>query len=1104
MKRLCAAAALLSIAVTSVAAAGDYQPPRGNHDFPIYTNKPPGKQITANQVAATTPALSPEETRKLIQVPPGFEVRLFAAEPMVVNPVAMTWDERGRLWVVELYEYPKGAPKGEKGRDRIKILEDTDADGVADKVTVFADGYSLATGIALGHGGVYLGQAPHLYFLEDTNGDDKMDKQTILKTGFGMEDRHELLNGFAWGQDGWLYMTHGVFTHSKVRDPQTGDAGHDPDGFGVQMDAALARFHPVTKKFEVFADGTSNPWGVDWNERGDAFVSACVIQHLFHMAPGGQYNRQGGTWANPYGYVGDLPSKGLPAIVDFRHYRAAHAGLCVYQGDQYPAEWRGLVMLGNIHQSALNCDRLTPVGATYKAEKESKLLGPAGEAIRKKSGEKIEKGEDWKHVGPGNFLVSRDPWFRPVATHTGPDGAMWVMDWYDKYPCYQNAQADPEGVDRVYGRIWRVVWVGDQPGKPVSSRPSREMDLTKESNAELLKLLEHANSWQQRQGRRLIAERLRNKFDNQLFAGLFDLVSPPTTRQPASVEARLAALGAWSASGLLQSTNKLLGSLAGVATHDRDPVLRASAVRFLGERRNPPGSQEELTLWTTARSSNVLVRAATAVALRQYASDSLTVNELAAKRNIPTATSAFEDLLARPSVPGDTYYPHIVWMAMEPRVATDPKPFFPLLAANDNSVSAYCTHRVMRRICDLSDATARAQHLNAALQWLADNAAKTQLASAALDGLIEAMKSKGASPTIDLAPVFAKLTANPALAEKARRLATLLGDTSASKTLIAKINDSRASLDERLKGIQAARETKDEASRTEVVKLMTTEKTERLLLEGTRSLSSFSGDEIAYALTDAWKNYSLPVRRAVADVLVTRSKWARALLAGVENKAVAPQDISATARRALADASDKTIADNAERLLGRYRPPGADKLKLIADKRAVVLSGTADASNGHEVAKRTCFVCHKLYGEGADVGPDLTGVGRSTLEALLHNVIDPNEVVGGGFETTEVTLKDDSTVSGRVVEETDTRIKLVAAGPMEHTLAKSDIKLVNGKPAIRKTELSLMPDGLEQIPDKDFRDMIMFILNPPGDKRPWTPALRKELIGSEETKSAQR
>src|SRR6188508_1137671 len=180
----------------------------------------PGRQLTGVYAPASTPVLPPEEAAKKMTLPEGFEARIFASEPEVVNPVAMTWDERGRLWVVELYEYPKGAKKGEKGRDRIKILEDVDADGKADKVTVFADGFSLATGIALGNGGVYLGAAPNLYFLEDTDGDDKADKTTLLKTGFGMEDRHELLNGFAWGPDGWLYMTHGVFTHSKVRDPK--------------------------------------------------------------------------------------------------------------------------------------------------------------------------------------------------------------------------------------------------------------------------------------------------------------------------------------------------------------------------------------------------------------------------------------------------------------------------------------------------------------------------------------------------------------------------------------------------------------------------------------------------------------------------------------------------------------------------------------------------------------------------------------------------------------------------------------------------------------------------------------------------------------------
>jgi putative heme-binding domain-containing protein len=218
-------------------------------------------------------------------------------------------------------------------------------------------------------------------------------------------------------------------------------------------------------------------------------------------------------------------------------------------------------------------------------------------------------------------------------------------------------------------------------------------------------------------------------------------------------------------------------------------------------------------------------------------------------------------------------------------------------------------------------------------------------------------------------------------------------------------------------------------------------------------------------------------------------------MAALETKVADPQDISATARRALAKSPDATVVDHANRVLGKYRATGDDKLKLIAQKRAVALAGEPDWKAGHEVAKRTCFVCHKLHGEGSDVGPDLTGVGRSTLDALLHNIIDPNEVVGNGYGMTEVDLKDGSTVMGRIIEDAPTRLKLLAAGPVEHLIAKSDIALENGQPKIRTSELSLMPEGLEAMPDKDFRDMVWYLLNPPGDNRPWTPALRTELLG---------
>src|SRR4051812_39156104 len=454
-----------------------------------------GRQMTGQWAPATTPALAPDVAQKKFTVPEGFEVRLFASEPMVINPVAMTWDERGRLWVLELYEYPLGAKPGEKGRDQVKVLEDTDNDGRADKVTVFADGLSLASGLALGNGGVYVGQAPHLLFFKDTDGDDKADEKQIVMTGFGLEDRHELLNGFNWGPDGALYMTHGVFTISKVKDP------YRPEASEVLLTAAVARYFTQTKKFEIVSEGASNQWGVDWDAAGNPFVSACVIDHLFHMAPGGIYVRQAGNPPFPYAY------QLLPSIVDHKHHMAAYAGVQVYQGNQYPADYKGTILMGNIHDSAVHQDRLTPNGSSFKAS-----------FIR-------------------DFVRANDGWFRPVSTQVGPDGCVWIMDWYDKYPCYQNANADPEGVDREHGRIWRVVYTGDKSGAKVPPHPDG-MNLAKLSNEELARTLGHPNIWQRRMAQRILTDRARAGTDlNSIKLILSELAfsaQPPETQMAAN------------------------------------------------------------------------------------------------------------------------------------------------------------------------------------------------------------------------------------------------------------------------------------------------------------------------------------------------------------------------------------------------------------------------------------------------------------------------------------------------------------------------------------------------------------------------------------------
>src|SRR5678815_1053937 len=265
------------------------------------------------------------------------------------------------------------------------------------------------------------------------------------------------------------------------------------------------------------------------------------------MAPGGIYVRQGGTPANPYSY--EL----LPSIVDHKHHMAAYCGICIYQGNNFPDEYRGHVFMGNIHQNAVNHDRLVPNGSSFKA------------------------------LPDKDFLTTTDGWFRPVSEQVGPDGALWVADWYDKYPCYQNAQADPEGVDREHGRVWRVVHTGANLALKIGSRPDSKMDLRKLGDQELVSLLKHPNVWQRRMAQKLLAE--RSGGGHGLRRESEELEAIIVTEK--AVEMRLAAL--WALHGIVDMTAKppdfehnwltLLNSL----TQDSDPNVKSWAVRFLAE-----------------------------------------------------------------------------------------------------------------------------------------------------------------------------------------------------------------------------------------------------------------------------------------------------------------------------------------------------------------------------------------------------------------------------------------------------------------------------------------------------------------------------------------
>ncbi len=434
----------LRLALLSVLALLPLTSAHAQSEFGFDNRKPSGQ-----------PYLTPEESVKRFQLPPGWEITVFAAEPDIINPVAFTIDERGRLWVVECFEYPKRTPKGQKPRDRIKILEDTKGTGKADKITTWVDGkdwplhFDLATGIEVGNGGVYLGAAPYLMFLKDKAGKGKCDTFDILLKGFGSQDTHETLNTFQWGPDGKLYGLHGIFTNSVVD--------------GIKMNAAVWRYDTGAKHFDIFAEGTSNPWGMDFDRRGQCYLACCVIPHLFHMVPGGTYKRQAGGSNNPYAY--GL----LNEICDHVHHKEsgwAHAGLLFLEGPNVPEEYRGSMLMGSIHGCSIKRDTLRPNGSSF-------IAGHAPD-----------------------FAVSGDKNFRPINLRYGPDGSIYVIDWHDQNPCHQ---APANSWDMTHGRIYKISRKGAKPQPPV--------DLGKYSNKQLIELLKNDNPYYYRTALRLLHER---------------------------------------------------------------------------------------------------------------------------------------------------------------------------------------------------------------------------------------------------------------------------------------------------------------------------------------------------------------------------------------------------------------------------------------------------------------------------------------------------------------------------------------------------------------------------------------------------------------------
>ena len=550
---------------------------------------------------ATNAGLSGEAAARAMKVPQGFSVRLAAAEPDIVRPIAFTLDDRGRLWVAEAHTYPTRAPEGQ-GKDRILILEDTNGDGRLDRRKVFIEQLNLVSGLEVGFGGVWVGAAPYLMFIPAKD-DRPTGPPQILLDGWGYQDTHETLNTFIWGPDGWLYGTHGVFTHSNVGKPGA------PDSERQRLNAGIWRYHPTRHVFEVFAEGTSNPWGLDFNDYGHAFTTACVIEHLYHVVQGARYKRQSGKHFNPHIY------DDIKTVADHVHWVGrkgphagngrsdsaggghAHVGAMIYLGgDNWPREYRDAIFMNNIHGHRTNSDLLQRNGSGYTA-----THGP-------------------------DFLNANDSWSQMLNFRYGPDGSVHVIDWYDKNQCHST---NPDVHNKTLGRIFKISHEKDR---------WVQVDLAAQSSDRLVEMQLHRNDWYVRQARRILQERGP---DPKVHARLKNILqtNPDVTR-------KLRALWALHVTEGLSAEDKL--QLLG---HDSEYV-RSWAIALLAEDRNPPDAALQRFAAMSRDDGSALVRVSLASALQRVP---------AAKR-----WEVVAGLLARAEDALDHNQPLMVWYAAEP------------------------------------------------------------------------------------------------------------------------------------------------------------------------------------------------------------------------------------------------------------------------------------------------------------------------------------------------------------------------------------------------------------------------------------------------------
>ncbi len=954
--------------------------------------------------------LSAAQAASEMKLPDGFQVTVGASEPDVMQPIAMAIDDRGRVWIAEAYEYPIRAD-GDKGRDRILIFEDTDGDGSLDKKIVFAEGFNLISGLEVGFGGVWVGAAPYLMFIADENGDDVPDgKPQILLDGWGYQDTHETLNAFIWGPDGWLYGCHGVFTHSRVGKPGT------PDDQRVPVNAAVWRYHPIKHQFEAFANGTSNPWGVDFNDHGQAFITACVIPHLYHMVQGGRYLRQGGQHFNPYTY------RDISTIADHLHYLGAtphggnsksdaaggghaHAGAMIYLGGRWPQQYRDQLLMNNIHGQRLNVDVLEPNGSGY--------VGTHGP----------------------DFLLTGDQASQILNLRYGPDGNAWMIDWYDMQACHRRESTVH---DRSNGRIYKISY-GDV------DRQSEMVDMKNSTDAELAAMALSPNDWFVRHSRRLLQERAAQRIIRADAVGILtDILT-----SHADDTRRLRA--AWA----LHVSDRLDAGLQQKLLRDASPYVRGWAVQLIMEATENRPSQSLLDQFAAMAHDDE------SPIVRLYLASAAQLIPLEQRWPLLAA------LVSHPSDADDHNLPLMYWYAAEPLADVDATRALKFAMSAGTSIPML--REFMLRRIGSSDADASLLVLIKGLG--ATDSADMQLTF--LHAIRTALQGRRQVDTPEgWSGVSAALLGSPddRVRLQTTALGVTFGDAAAIGVMRAQVTNKKTAAGARLVALQSLLGANDTGLVPTLQALLGDEPP--LREAAIRGMAQYGDSRVAPSLLAAYADLSAVQRRMALGTLCARPESGVVLLNAIGSGKIEGTDLTADLVQQLQFLKNTEIDSLLADVWGTVRESAADKLKMIVDYKALVASDShpdVDVELGRAVFAKTCLKCHVLYGVGNAVGPDLTGSNRANLDYLLSNIVDPSAVMAKEYRPTVILTEDGRVVTGLIKSEDKNSL----------TMQTSDALVIVPKDEIEEraeSQKSMMPDDqLKQFQPHEFRSLIGYL-----------------------------